>query len=264
MNYSSLFAYWQLFKLLVQVDLLETRANYLGRVIDMLIYYGLSVVIAAYFMPYLGMNAQFGLFTAATLCCDAALYEGYPFIAKMIMDFGGDQRISYDLTLPIPTWMIFAKQWTALVISSLGVGCVLIPFTMLLIPRHIDFGQLSMVKLLLIMVVNTVFFGGFNLFVASLVRRTANIDMVWTRIFCPLSFLGGMQFSWQAVYSVSKPLSYLALLNPFVYVFEGSRAAVMGQSGSLPFWHCVGVLVVCSLLFGSWGIARLKKQRDCV
>ena len=90
------------------------------------------------------------------------------------------------------------------------------------------------------------------------------IETVWTRFIFPLWFLGGFQFSWQIVYGISKPLSYVMLANPVTYVMEGLRAATLGQAGYIHFWICVGMLCAFSIATGTLAYRGLKKRLDFV
>lgn len=255
---------WHIFGQLVRAELVEIKKVYVGKLIDTLIYATVVVIAAGYFMPYLGISATFGAFTAATIFASPGAYEGYPFIAKMLYDFDGQELISYEFTLPVPTWMIFVKKWMVFSLYNLCTGLVLLPFGIMLVPHQFDYSKISCVKSFLILLVSTIFLGAFNLFIASAVKTSEQSDAVWTRFYCPLTFLGACQFSWESVAAKSTFLGWCVLLNPIVYVYEGSRAAVLGQAGSLPFWNCLMVLILCTILFGVWGIKRLQKQRDCV
>ena len=100
--------------------------------------------------------------------------------------------------------------------------------------------------------------------IASFVKNLAAIEHVWLRFILPLWFFGGTQFSWQTIYNIAPYIGYLTLLDPLVYVMEGMRAAVLGQEGNLPFWLCVAVLWVLTVVFGWWAIKRLKTRLDFV
>jgi hypothetical protein len=45
---------------------------------------------------------------------------------------------------------------------------------------------------------------------------------------------------------------------------KGTRAAMLGQAGYLPFERCVFMLLLLSVIIGVWGALRLKKQLDFV
>ena len=63
---------------------------------------------------------------------------------------------------------------------------------------------------------------------------------------------------------VSPRIAYISLLNPMVYIMEGTRAAVLGQEGSLDFWVCVLMTLVFTILCTFDGIRRIKRRLDYV
>ena len=92
----------------------------------------------------------------------------------------------------------------------------------------------------------------------------ARLENAFMRIVYPLWFLGGFQFSWKVLHDCSPTLATLNLLNPYVYSMESMRAAALGQHDYLPFWYCIGALVLFTIMFASWGIIRLKKRLDFI
>ena len=84
------------------------------------------------------------------------------------------------------------------------------------------------------------------------------------RFVYPLWFLGGFQYSWQVLYDFSPLFAYVSLLNPVLYVMEGTRAAILGQEGSLNFWLCILMLIFFTLLCGWHALKQLKRQLDYI
>ena len=84
------------------------------------------------------------------------------------------------------------------------------------------------------------------------------------RLMFPLWFLGGFQFSWKALYNLNHYIGYLGLISPYTYAHEAARVAVLGQHDFLPFWFCIGVLVIGSITFGVLGYLGIKRSLDLV
>jgi len=59
-------------------------------------------------------------------------------------------------------------------------------------------------------------------------------------------------------------IGYLALIDPFSYVMEISRAAILGTHEYLPFWASFAALWGFTLVLGYIAIKRLKTILDCL
>ena len=251
---------WQL----IRADLIVYRKGYFAKLIDYAIWVLISVVVLGYLMTDFGLDSRYGAFTAATMAGVAGVMSVYPCVANLVMDLEGERLISYHLTLPIPPYLIFVKQIVYESIATMAVGIFMLPLGMVCVYNQFDYSLISLPKFLLIFVVSAVFFSSFTLWIANFVKGIRNIEMIWTRIMFPLWFLGGFQFTWAGLYKKSPWFAYCSLANPFFYVTEGTRAAILGQPGSLNYWLCVGMLIVMTLLCGWWGITRLCKRLDTV
>lgn len=251
---------WQL----VCVDLKVFKKSYFTKLVDFAIWVSITVGVMGYLMTAFGLDPKFGAFTAATIAGVIGVMEVYPNVAGMVMDLEGERLISYPLTLPLPSWMVFLAHMIVISIKVMSIGIFVAPFGMLLVYNQFNYSLISVPKFLLIFVLAAMFFGAFTVFMVSRTRGMAYLGTVWTRIMFPLWFLGGFQFTWYALYNKVPAIAYLSLANPFFYITEGTRAAMLGQAGSLNYWFCVGMLVISTLACAWLGINRLCKKLDTV
>lgn len=249
---------------LMCADFITFRKDYVNKLIDFMLWVVLTVVVFGYLMGSFGLDPHFGAFTAATMGGIGGIMEVYPRLSEMTMDLEGERLISYPLTLPLPSWMVFLKQILFYALSGGSVCVFVLPCAMALVYNQFDYSLVSVPKFALIFVISSCFFGAFTLFMISLVTRMSLLGSMWMRVLFPLWFLGGFQFSWQALYDKSPLFAYVSYANPFFYVTEGSRAAVLGQAGSMNYWLCVGMLALLTIACGWWGIVRLCKRLDVV
>jgi len=210
------------------------------------------------------MTKDFGGFQLVGMIASICIFEIYSSCSSFFADLEGNKTISYYLTLPIPSWMIFIKQALALSCRTLLVTSLIIPFGKLLIGSRLDLSNFSVIKFVLIFLATNFFFSAFTLLMLGIFKGIETLRTLWIRIIFPLWFLGGAEFEWNMLYNLSPTFGYLGLLNPFVYAMEGIRAAVLGQEGFIPYWISLSVLTGLTILFTWIGITRLKKRLDFV
>jgi ABC-type multidrug transport system permease subunit len=117
-------------------------------------------------------------------------------------------------------------------------------------------------KLFLTILVDSFFSGCFTFILLGFVKKPERVQSMFTRIMFPLWFFGGFQFSWKVLYNLNPWLSYVNLLNPYIYSTEAARVSLLGPDGFLPFFLCIFVLLFAGALGGAYGYKRTKKYLD--
>ena len=257
-------SYVHVIKELVRTDLKIFKKIAVNKWIDMFIWISTMVLVFAYVMPAFGLSETYGAFMVASMCSTAGLFQSFSYLAELVADVEGDQVISYCFTLPIPSWLVFIRLIIYYTISFMLLGVLVLPAGKLMLWNSFSLAQVSLGKYALIFLLTNLFYAILALWTASYVRSLLRMDSVWMRLIYPLWFLGCFQFSWQSLQEVSPTLAYIDLINPITYISEGTRAAILGQQGSLNFWLCVFALVLFIGLGGWHAIIRLKKRLDFV
>ncbi|MGN6378401.1 MAG: ABC transporter permease, partial [Gaiellales bacterium] len=79
-----------------------------------------------------------------------------------------------------------------------------------------------------------------------------NVPLMFGIVILPLTFLGGTYYAWTTLEPVKAAglpwLQYLVLINPLVYINEGSRAALT-SSNHMTLWAVYPALIAFSGLF---------------
>ena len=185
-------------------------------------------------------------------------------IATTIGDLDGDKTIFYELSLPIPQWMIFIKIGLSNALLSFIVALFVVPTGKLLLWNSVDLSHFSFFKFHLIVLLSCLFYGFFSLLIASITKNLYKLDNIWLRIIFPMWFLGCYQFSWAGMYASSQTIAYINLFNPLTYIMEGTRASSMNPADSLPYWSCVGALCIFILIAAYTGTQLMKRRLDCL
>jgi len=263
MNKSIVF-YAYVFKQLLIEELIIFRETFADKIIDLGIWVSCTAGIFGYIMPAFGLSADYGSFQLAGLIASAGLFEVFPSIMMLVSDIEGDRVISYQLTLPVPSWLILMKKIAYYAINGLSLAICVTPIGKLVLWNQFSLTNISIIPFLLMVIVTSIFYGTLILWLASKVKSMSKIGNIWMRFIFPMWFLGGFQFSWSVLYKVCPPLAYLNLLNPMTYVMEGMRAALLGQQEFLSVWLCILALIVFSMLSGWRATVKLKQRLDFV
>lgn len=255
---------WHVFKELLFTDLYILKNTIGDQIINLMIWITSMTLVNSYLMPAFGLSTEYSAFILAGLCASAGLFGVFPSVVAMVSDFEGDQIISYHLTLPMPSWLVFLRLVVYFAINFALTGILVLPVGQLLLWDRFNIFAVHVPKFVLIFALGYIFYGAFTLWIASRVKDMLKIGNVWMRFVYPVWFLGCFQFSWAVLAHVAPSLAWLNLLNPMTYVMEGMRATILGQEGYLNFWLCVGMLALFCILCTWRAIVRLKVRLDFV
>jgi len=61
-------------------------------------------------MPSLGLPLNYGAFTAVSMVVIMGAYNAWAGSIAIAADLAGPKTITYDLTLPLPYWMVWIKN----------------------------------------------------------------------------------------------------------------------------------------------------------
>jgi ABC-type polysaccharide/polyol phosphate export permease len=234
-----------------------------NKIINCLIWTTITTLVFSWIMPTMGMKGV-GTFMLMSGAATWGFFSTIMNIAMVIGDLQGDKTISYDLSLPLPQWMVFAKIAVSNAIISFVISLLVVPIGKIALWNDIDMTFFSPVKFYLIVLLASLFYGFFSLLIASITKDLYKLDNIWLRIIFPMWFLGCYQFSWANLYSLSPKIANINLFNPITYIMEGARAASLDPSLSLPYWNCVGALCLSIVLAAIVGIHKMKKRLDCL
>ncbi len=248
---------------LIRKELYLFKQAFLSNFIDVCVMATTNTVVYGYFMSKMGLNSTYGFFILIGAVSTFALFMTIGKASGMAQDIE-DKKIANLLILPIKSQAVFASQAIAWAIGGSILSLCLIPLGKLILWNSFDLSQLSLYKFGLIFLTGNLFYGFFALWIASWITDLRYISWLWCRVINPLFMFCGYFYTWKAVCEVSPVLGALHLLNPLLYVLEGTKAAVLGQTGFLPFWVCFFALWGFMGLFGAHAIYRLKKRLDCV
>ncbi len=252
-----------IFLQLMRRDMRVLSREFVGDLINAITWPGSLAITFGYVLPSVGMNQQYGTFLLVGALASTFFYLSLGMGSELVSDFCSMRCIDFYFTLPTSSYR-FVLSYR---VFSFAFHSVIISLPLLLIGKFIlgsrmDLSQLSIIKLLLVVLLSGTFFGFFGLWLAAWIPTNRAFNSVWRRVYTPMQLLGCYWFSFFTGFKVFSYIACIALLNPLTYMCEGVRAAVMGQTEYLNFWLCLAVLIAYTIGFGWYAMHKLKRRLD--
>jgi ABC-type polysaccharide/polyol phosphate export permease len=251
------------FKLL-STRLLILRPYLFDKIFNLCVWAFCSLVVYGYVMQQMGLASNFGLFSLAGIIATAGLFEMYGSVVSILLDFESERSISYYLTLPTTPRIVLLSMIGAYACQGFLLTMAMFPLGKLIFFNSLNLSAIHWPKFFVMAVLANIFYAALVPAIAASVKTIARMGNIWSRFIFPMWFLGGFQFSWTSILNVSKPLAYFLLCNPVIYIMEGIRASVLGQTGYLPWELCVAVLSGFCIISWMLSYRNMKKLLDFV
>lgn len=255
-------SYLVLMKELIITELMILRKQLKDKIINQIIITVSVNLFTAYIYTYLGMPVSFAAMTSIGLLISCGVFEIFSNTATFLSDIDGERIITYELTLPVPGgWFVLVKK--ALIFGTNGIvlAALSLPLGKLVLQDQLDLSAIHLGPFILAIVCSHLLCGFFCLLLTAYTRNMGVIGNVWSRMIMPLWFFGGSQFNWSTLYEISPTLAYINLANPFTYAYEALKAASL-EGDFLPFWGCIAVLSITSLVCLYIANRKLKQRLD--
>ncbi len=249
---------------LLKRDLLAFKREFGGKFFDTAFLFFTNVIVTAYLMTQEWVNPAYGPFILIGSIASFGLIEVVGKVGLMIADIDGERTISQILVFPIKAGMVFAYFGVFWAISSALLTIFLFPLGKILMYTRFDLSKISYIRLIPMFIIANLFYGFFSLWITSLLKGISSLSSIWMRAINPMWMFGAYFYSWEGAYALSHVVGYASLINPMVYIMEGMRAAALGQAGYLPYWICILMVAIFTVVLGLHAIHRLKKRLDCV
>lgn len=255
---------WYVFYQLLRRDLLAFRREFGTKFFDTLCLFFTNVIVFGYFMQLEGAHAGYAAFFVVGAIASFGFVEIVGKVGVLMADLQGDKTISHTMVMPIRTEWVFCYIGVSWALTSTLLSILLFPAGKILVFKGLHLADVSYFRLIIMFITSNLFFGFFALWLTGILKDITSLNSLWLRYIAPMWMFGGYTYSWAAAYQMNHIIGVVTLINPMLYVMEGMRAAVLGQTGYLPFWGSFfalwGFILICT-----WdAIRRLKKRLDCV
>src|SRR5258708_5025254 len=98
-----------IFLQLMQKDLLQFKRIYKEKLLDTGLLFFTNVIVFAYFLPQAGLGHNYGPFIMLGAIASFGLFDVVGHVSELIFDIEGPCAISYTLSMPIPSWIVFLQ-----------------------------------------------------------------------------------------------------------------------------------------------------------
>ncbi len=225
---------------------------YIGRLPRYMVQYAVIYPILfgicyGYLVPQAGGAPASSVIFAGTL-----LFSIVPFCfaitSDFLFDFEHDRFVDYQLTL-VPARLIIVQR---ILLSALFICIGLLPFFLsskIIFKNLIDLPYVSWIGTLGMLISASLFASAFQIAFASYAKGTKQIRHFWRRVSYPLSMLGGFLVPWKVLMTFSPILGYVVLVNPYLYITEGLRSAILGGDQFFYWPYCMAILATFTLVF---------------
>jgi hypothetical protein len=182
----------------------------------------------------------------------------------LINDLDGDRSIFYELSLPMPYWLVYLKIATVYALKSILTNILVFPIGALILSGKFSLVNTHFGKAFLMYILSNILYSFFALTSTLFMKNADSHGRFWIRWGWQIFTLAGWGFSWQFFYQASPTAAYINLANPIMYTLEGLRAAILGQAGYLDFWVCCAAIALFIATLGLIGLWKFKTRLDCV
>ena len=250
--------------ILLKRDLYVFRKQYLEYLIDTLVWPAQAAIVFGYVLPFMGMSVSFGAHILIATVASKCLFDAYFQASAAVADINNLRSIDFVLTLPLPVWMILVKNVAYFIIRALCLNVPLLIIGKLVLQDRFPLDSWSPGLSFIAILITSIFFSMFSLWLVAWIRDQVAFDHAWVRCFDVLILWGSYWFPWYKLHAFSPMVAYITLLNPFTLSIEALRHSFMGCAETLPFWPCIGGLVLETILLAAIGYKLLKRRLDFV
>ncbi|MBM3886537.1 ABC transporter permease [Candidatus Dependentiae bacterium] len=254
--------YLRITKELLITDLMLMKQKLFDTIVNTLIWVSSVTAIATYILPSLGITKAYsGMILIGTIA-SASVFECFGNTSVMVADLDGDRTISYQLTLPLPGWLLLAEKGVAFAIHSAVLTLFVLPIGKLIMGDQLVLSTIHLGKFILAYALLHLMCGFLGIIMIAYTASMNHILNVWTRFLFPLWFFGGSQFNWYTLKQISPALAYVNLANPITYAYESIKGASLTGEPFLSFWVCIAMMTLFSILFLYIGHRKIKQRLD--
>lgn len=264
MTLSAWTASLRVFGWLLWADIRLLGKNFFQNLLDALAWPACIIFANGHIGPLLGYPDDYGAFMSVSMIVMMGAYTAWAGSVAIAADLEGVQAILYELTLPLPYWMVWLKNGLFLSIKAAVFNLAPLFLGKIILGNRFDLSHFSVVQFAVIYVVASLFFGMFALWTTVITKSLESHSKIELRLIGPMFFLNGFISSWAIMYQAVPALGIFVRFLPWIYAYEGCRAAVLGQTGYISLWLCVTMLVgfTAAIIFSS--VRLFKRRMDCV
>jgi len=260
------------FRALLLRDLVVLRKNIKEFLPRTLLQPLLLVFVFAYVFPKIGQSvggsgagaSAFSTALVAGVVGLAVIFQGIQSVAlPMVQEFGYTREIEDRVLAPMPVGLVAFEKVTAGALYGAVSALLVFPIAAVVHARSIHINlSVHWAVLVTLVPLACVACSALGLTFGT-IFDPRNVPLMFGIIILPLTFLGGTYYAWTTLSPVTlwgvHWLQILVLVNPLVYINEGSRAALT-TSGHMSLWAVYPALIAFTAFFLWLGTANFRRR----
>ena len=251
----------QLFWLFLKRDYLVYRQRFKDFLINTMIYPCANSFGAAYIQAnsYFGANSYMATVLLSGNIIIIMMILAFDTSIPLLFDLQQDRYIDYQLSLLHPRLLMVQR----ILFSALFITFMTLPYfpiSKLLLQDYLDTSNTSWCMVALMIFFGSLCLAAYCQCATVVMEGPHQIMPFWTRINVFLILLGGLFVPLHTMQKVSPLLGFLAYANPLIYITEGLRYSMVGDTQFLPLWICIPALLGFTSLFTgvAWHYFKLR------
>ncbi len=230
-----------------------------------LLYPAMYAICFAYLQAriYFGNDVKQGTILFAGNILVVILLLSYKLTIDLLFDLQNNRFIDYQITILHPRLVILER----ILFASIFTFIMMVPFypvSKLLLQHNLDTSHTSWPHVMLILYVGSLCCSAYHQYATLVLKYGNQITSLWARVNNTLIIFGGFWIPLHVMQKYSPLFARFILLNPALYITEGLRQAIIGGPEFLPFWRCIGMLLIFSVAFTLLSWYQFKKRVDHV
>jgi hypothetical protein len=230
----------------------------------LVIYPALAILIFGYVQPGIiggSSSARVSIILMVGTFALNTLSICYHLLSPFVFDVEGDRFIDYQLTLLPPRLLLF-ELITFPALFSFIIALPFFPFARLVLPHYFNELNTAWIGLIAMILVSSYFFASYVMLAMCVIKKSMYVRQFWIRCNWPLVILGGFWLPWMMLKKHFPLYSLIALLDPFTYITEGLRSALVGNDQFIAYPICIMTLFLFSIIFNLLSCYFFKQKLD--
>jgi len=181
------------------------------------------------------------------------MFQGIQAVAlPMVQEFGYTKEIEDRVLAPLPVVLVALEKVVFGALQGLLAAVIVFPIAAVVHAGSIHISlQVHWLTLITLIPLACIACSALGLTFGT-IFDPRNVPLMFGIVILPLTFLGGTYYAWTTLEPVKAAglpwLQYLVLINPLVYINEGSRAALT-SSNHMSLWAVYPALMAFTALF---------------
>lgn len=251
----------------VQRDIMRQKKFFLGNIINYAFIYPISLGVMSAFLqgntffsnPTKEMNTI--LFVGNILL--VLMLFSYKQNIELLFDLESRKFIEYQITVLSP-FLVLLERILFTGIYGFLLALPFYPMIGLLLSDYVSLELVSWPKVAILLLLGSVWASAYHLLAAVVLKSSANLGTLWSRVNSIIFMLGGFWIPWYVLNEFSPALGYAAYLNPALYMTDGLKGAITASNAFIPFWVCFWALSGFIIIFTGSCYWQFKRRVDCL